>query len=293
MKRARVCIALLGVAVSISADAADPIWSGSATCDVAISGTGYTDRQTHTWHTTGGAPTKRGAFLIYPGVWSVSGGGSLMRTQGDQTLSARWTRSVTDMSGPISVVRRASDGVVLIGAGHAQLRARDAVTGVQEVRRGGKIISSTKIGSEQFEHAFPSITVNAKGGYATGQKSETPVGSFGLMQPGGSTVHVNCTWAFQRPDDGGEAQAAAPVAPPATTPPPRSASCDAQLAQVSAEYQQMEADYEKYFDQLLRIAKTDAERAATEKQKADFIAALRKSAEDAAAAVRTSCGRPK
>jgi hypothetical protein len=275
--------------MTIPAGAADPTWTGSATCDVTVSGTGYTDRQTQTWHTTGGAPTKRGAFLIYPGVWSVSGGGSLVRTQGDQTLSARWTRSVTDMNGPISVVRRASDGVVLIGAGHAQLRARDAVTGVQEVRRGGKIISSIKIGSEQFEHAFPSITVNSKGGYATGQKSETPVGSFGLMQPGGSTVHVNCTWAFQRPDDAGEAQAAAPVAPPVMAPPPRSANCDAQLADSKAAYGKVEADYERYFDQLLRQI-ADTERAAAEKEKADFIAALRKNAEDAATAIRASCG---
>jgi hypothetical protein len=197
MNTPTLCLILLSSAAATSVHAAGPVWSGSARCDVTTTGTGYTDRQTHRWTTTAGAPTKSGAFNIYPGTWSVSGGGSLDRSQGDQTLHAEWTRTVAGMSGPISVVVRASDGVILINAGHAQLRAKDALTGSQEVRRGGHAISSTKIGAEAFEFSFPVIKGNSGSTHLAGQTSDAPKGSFGYMQPGGATTQVNCSWDFQ------------------------------------------------------------------------------------------------
>lgn len=178
--------------------AAVKTWSGSASCDVTVTGPGYQDQQSHQWKMTGGAPTKSGAFDIYPGTWSVSGGGSLDRTQGSQTLHAEWKRSVVGMSAPISVVVRAADGAILIGAGHAQLRAGNAVTGTQEVRVDGKVTGSSKIGLEAFEYAFPSTQSAAKSTQVSGQKSDSPVGSFGPMQPAGSKVQVSCNWSFQQ-----------------------------------------------------------------------------------------------
>jgi hypothetical protein len=199
MKTAILALAFLGsVGPGLAQSTAPETWRGWATCDVTVTGPGYRDQQTHKWRTTGGAPTKRGAFDIYPGTWSVTGGGSLERTQGSQTLRAEWKRNVAGMPAPISVVVRASDGAILIGSGHAQLRAANAVTGTQEVRVDGRVTSRTPIGLEAFEYAFPSSQGTAKSVHVSGQKSDSPSGSFGPMQPAESTVQVQCLWDFQQ-----------------------------------------------------------------------------------------------
>jgi hypothetical protein len=199
MKAAILAVGLLGSA-SLGFAQAPPAanWRGWATCDVTVAGPGYRDQQTHKWRTTGSAATKRGAFDIYPGTWSVTGGGRLERTEGSQTLRAEWKRSVADMPAPISVGVRASDGAILIAAGHAQLRAANAVTGTQEVRIDGKVTSRTPIGLEAFEYTFPSSQAAAKSPHVSGDRSDSPVGSFGPMQPAGSKVEVRCLWDFQQ-----------------------------------------------------------------------------------------------
>jgi hypothetical protein len=199
MKTRTLALALLLSAGPSPAQTTAPkTWNGSASCDVTVTGPGYNDQQTHKWAMTGAAPTKSGAFDIYPGTWSVSGGGSLDRTQGSQTLHAEWKRSVAGMSAPISVIVRASDGAILIGAGHAQLRAANAVSGTQEVRVDGKVTGHSQIGLEAFEYAFPSTQSAAKSTQVSGQKSDSPSGSFGPMQPAGSKVQVSCNWSFQQ-----------------------------------------------------------------------------------------------
>jgi hypothetical protein len=225
----KLCLALLFCSAASAGQAQDPAWTGSARCDVTITGSGYTDRQIHTWQMTGGAPTKRGAFNIYAGTWSVSGGGSLDRTTGDQSLHAQWTRSVQSMSGPISVVARASDGMVLIQADHAQLRGRGAVSGTQEVRRGGRVISTTPISAEAFEHAFPSIKGNSTSKQMAGQTSDAPKGSFGLM-------------------------VSTPPVPPTTL------TCETQLAESRTGSEQVQAQLEAKYNRLL--AENASERAA-------------------------------
>ncbi|HZF15590.1 MAG TPA: hypothetical protein VE046_06575 [Steroidobacteraceae bacterium] len=199
MKAAILAVGLLAAA-SLGAAQAPPAanWRGWATCDLTITGPGYRDQQTQKWRTTGAAPTKRGAFDIYPGTWSVTGGGRLERTEGTQTLRAEWKRNVGAVPAPISVGVRASDGAILIGAGHAQLRAGNGVTGTQEVRVDGKVTSHTSIGLEAFEYAFPSSQAAAKSPHVSGDRSDAPVGSFGPMQPAGSKVEVRCLWDFQR-----------------------------------------------------------------------------------------------
>lgn len=224
MNKIQAGFALFCLTAALPSQAQTRTWSGSARCDVTVTGTGYTDQLTHTWQTTGGATTQRGAFVIYPGTWSVSGGGSLDRTTGDQTLHAQWTRSVDGMSAPISVVTRASDGVVLIQADHAQLRGRGAVSGSQQVRRAGQVISSVTIAAEAFEHAFPAIKGNSTSTQLEGQATDTPKASFGYMQPGNSSVRVSCAWDFRRSDYTGgappnPATLPPPVTPPTTTPP--------------------------------------------------------------------------
>ena len=66
-----------------------PAWAGWARCQVDVVGPGYTDRRTHTWTLTGGAPRIEGAFRVFPASWSVVGSGSIDRAQGGSTLTAR------------------------------------------------------------------------------------------------------------------------------------------------------------------------------------------------------------
>lgn len=174
-------------------------WTGSATCDITVTGPGgYSDTQTHQWVMTGAAPTHSGAFDYYPATWSATGRGSFERSQGSQTLSGQWERSVAGMSAPIAMVVRASDGAILINAGHTQLRAPGAVQGNQEVKLNGKTTSHAIISLEAFEYTFPASQGAANATHVSGTKSESPVGSFGPMQPGGSKVEVKCSWDFQR-----------------------------------------------------------------------------------------------
>lgn len=255
-----------------------PTWRGWATCEVTVTGPGYRDQQTHKWTTTGGAPAKRGAFDLYPGTWSVTGGGSLERTQGSQTLRVEWKRNVAGMSAPISVMVRASDGAILIGAGHAQLRAANAVTGMQEVRIDGKVTSRAPIGLEAFEYAFPSGRAAAKSKHVSGQKSESPSGSLGPMQPAGSTVQVTCLWDFQR---GGVA------APRGTALPQEAASiapkgCDQSLSDLSAAYQAAKSTIEVEYTQ--RIQQNDSKRAQLDGQLAALTAANNASPNESAPA---------
>ena len=219
MKTIIAALTLVGFAgLSHGQTTATKTWSGSATCEVAVTGSGYTDQQTHQWTITGGAPTKSGAFDIYPGTWRVTGGGSFERTQSSQTLRAEWTRSVTGMSAPISVVVRASDGAILIQSGHAQLRAKNAVTGTQEVLIDGKVESQVPIGLEAFEYAFPSSRGAAKSTQISGQKSDAPVGSFGPMQPAASRVHVTCRWNFHQGGAAAQPQSSSAASGATSTP---------------------------------------------------------------------------
>ncbi|MGH8265118.1 MAG: hypothetical protein ACRETU_07565 [Steroidobacterales bacterium] len=113
-------------------------------------------------------------------------------------MSARWERNAPGVATKISVVVRASDQAILIGAGHTQLRAAGAVQGQQEVRVNGKITSQAKISLEAFEYTFPATQGAANVTQISGRKTESPVGSFGPMQPGGSKIQVKCSWDFRR-----------------------------------------------------------------------------------------------
>src|ERR1051325_719653 len=83
-------------------------WAGQAQCVITVQGAGYSHQETQTWTVLGGAPTIQGAFRIYPGTWSVSGGGSLTRTVGTQTLQAQWRTNASIANAPIAVLVRGS-----------------------------------------------------------------------------------------------------------------------------------------------------------------------------------------
>jgi hypothetical protein len=234
-----------------------------------VTGPGYRDQQTHKWRTTGAAPTKSGAFDIYPGTWSVTGGGSLERTEGSQTLRAEWKRNVAEMPAPISVVVRASDGAILISAGHTQLRAKDAVTGIQEVRVEGKVTSHVPIGLEAFEYAFPSSQAAARSPHVTGDRSDSPTGSFGPMQPAGSKVEVRCLWDFQRGAATLHSAALMPKSAAASSTAP--GDCSRGSSDLYLQYQAATTNIEVEYGQ--RIQLNDLKRAQLNGQLAALIAA--------------------
>jgi hypothetical protein len=189
---------------------ADPLWSGWAQCRLDTHGQGYASQQTQTWMMTGGVPTVQGAMRLYPATWSVSGSGSLERTQGSQTLAAQWTIR-GQAAAPLSVLVRASDGRRLIQAGHPQLRQAGGITGSQVQSINGKAQSSVPIGAEAFEWRFPPISNGPSNRHISGASTTTPVGSVGYMQPGTARTIATCSWDFVQ---GG---AAAPVPPGSTT----------------------------------------------------------------------------
>ena len=195
--------------------AAPAAWAGWARCQINVQGPGYTDQQTHTWTIAGGAPTAQGAFQIYPGTWSVVGGGSLSRSQGTQTLRAQWATNAPDISAPIAVFVRASDNRMFIQARHAQLRSAAAIQGFQQVTINGMPQTPGKIDAAAFEWAFPVIAVSApippdRNATASGSSTSPVTGSVGLMQPAGSQATASCTWQF--------GQGSAAPAPPPTNP---------------------------------------------------------------------------
>jgi hypothetical protein len=174
-----------------------PAWSGSARCELTVQGPGYTDRQTHTW-TMGGPPRVEGAFRVYAGTWSVAGGGSLHRSQGNQVLTAQWTTNASPVSAAIAVFVRASDGRMFIQSRHAQVRARDAIQGSQQLTIGGKAQTPVKIGAEAFEWSFPAVEVSGGSTSANGSSAPAVNGSVGYMQPAGSRAAASCTWQFSQ-----------------------------------------------------------------------------------------------
>lgn len=177
--------------------AADGIWSGGARCQIDVEGSGYAHHETHTWTLGGAQPPRQGAMKIYAGTWSVSGQGSLQRTQGTQTLTAQWTTKASLSKAPIAVFVRASDGKLIIKSWHAQLRSPGGVTGSQTVAINGVVQSPPGVISlEAFEWTFPAVEEVASSTSVDGSSMKATNGSVGPMQPGGSHGTAACTWQF-------------------------------------------------------------------------------------------------
>jgi hypothetical protein len=174
----------------------DHPWSGQAQCKITVQGPGYSHQETHTWTMGGGAPTLQGAIHMFPATWSVSGQGSLQRTQGAQTLNAQWTTNASLPNAPIALFVRASDGKLVIKSGHAQLRAKGGVSGTQQVTINGVAQTPAPISLEAFEWGFPGAEVAGTSKTIRGSQTVPTNGSVGPMQPGGSQGTAACTWSF-------------------------------------------------------------------------------------------------
>jgi hypothetical protein len=205
-----VLIALASLAAAQQSTQAP--WAGWARCEIHVSGQGYSDQQTHTWTISSSASTVSGAFRVYPATWSVAGSGSVQHTQGNQTSVAQWATSAQNLSAPLAVFVRASDGRMFIQARHSQTRAPGSVTGYQQVTIDGKPQKPGTISAEAFEWAFPVVEVSRPkpGDPLVANGSSTPLvnGKVGYMQPAGTQATASCTWQFGQ-------GSAAPAPPPA------------------------------------------------------------------------------
>jgi hypothetical protein len=220
-QRARAGSLALGLGVSIvvaplAVAQSGPNWNGWARCQIVVSGPGYSDQQSHSWTLTGAPATTQGAMRIYPATWTDVGSGSLQRTQGSQSLDAKWTTSAQGLSAPIAVVVRASDGRLLIKSSHAQLHPRGAVTGTQQVTIDGKMQPPGTISLEAFEWSFPVIEDVATITRTSGTSTSPATGKVGPMQPANARGTVTCAWQFVR--SGSTAPPPAPITSASTTP---------------------------------------------------------------------------
>jgi len=171
--------------------------SGWAQCVLDVRGSGYSDQQTHTWVLTGGPPTLRGAFKVYAATWSVTGSGSLQRSNGTTSSSATWTTTVPPMSAPIQMVIRASDGRLLINSAHSQLRLNGAAFGTEQYTTDGKT-QSVPFVAAAYEWAPPAVEDAPTATLISGSNSMHVSGSVAPRQSADSVVTASCTWSFGR-----------------------------------------------------------------------------------------------
>jgi hypothetical protein len=205
---ARVASFLLVAQGAWAQTAATPApWAGWARCQVDVVGPGYTDRRTHTWTLTGGAPRMEGAFRVFPASWSVVGSGSIDRAQGGQTLTARWAVNGTSTNAPISFWVRASDARLIASSRHGQVVVNGGVAGYAIYANDGKPNPPQQIAAQAQEWTFPTVDDASTSTTLNGTSSTGVAGSVGYMQQPGSQTTVSCTWQF--------AQGAAVTPPPA------------------------------------------------------------------------------
>jgi hypothetical protein len=190
---------------------AAPSWAGWAQCQVDMQGTGYTDRQTHTWVLSGGAPTMQGVFAIHPATWSAVGSGSAERTSGSQRLRGEWTTNVAGVNAPLAITTRASDKRIAIRPWHDRLGVSTGIKGTEQATIATvRAPAPTPLAFQAWESTFPTVEGN-DGSIISGSSTLPTNATTAPMQPAGATRTTSCTWQF------GEDPAALqpPPAPPA------------------------------------------------------------------------------
>ena len=172
-------------------------WSGSASCTITVTGSGYQHSETQRWQVSGPASV-RGSFVLVPSRWTDTGSGSSEVTQGDQTRKITWTVKAA-AAGKFHFFVRASDKKLVIGQANAQLRVRNGITGTQQVTIGGVAQTPGPVGLEAFETQLPPIVVAATSRSVSGSTPPTRVnGSVGPFQPAGSQATKSCAWKFTK-----------------------------------------------------------------------------------------------
>ena len=202
MPRSRLLAAALVLAASVAALDAGPgkaatitAVSGTASCTISITGTGYQHSETQSWQ-VGGPLSLRGSITIVPSHWTDKGSGSKHETQGTQVTDTTWTVNAAS-DGQFQVFIRASDNQFVIGQANTRPGIPNGITGTRQVTIGGVPQTPQSISFSAFELQLPPITGPATSPTVSGSTPPTVVtGSFGPIQPGGAVVTQACRWSF-------------------------------------------------------------------------------------------------
>ncbi|HEY2361686.1 MAG TPA: hypothetical protein VGK36_11250, partial [Candidatus Angelobacter sp.] len=181
----------------------DPLWSGSAQCQLTVQTASYSHQEIQIWTITG-QPKLQGALEIYPGTWSVIGRGERQDVQGTQTAKMQWNVAVPPMEATFAIFVRASDNQIIIKSYHSQLRANNAVTGARLVTLSGAPQKPAPIVFGEYEWPFPAVQDIGASISVSGSTSTPLTGGIGPMQPAGLPGTAVCTWKFTK---GGSAAA--------------------------------------------------------------------------------------
>ncbi len=142
------------------------------------------------------------------------------------------------------------------------------------MRIEGKVTSRAPIGLEAFEYAFPSSQAAAKSPHVSGDKSDSPAGSFGPMQPADSKVAVRCLWDFQR----GEAMPRGAAVNPASSAFTAPTDCSRVASDLFSQFQAAKSNIEMEYGQ--RIQQNEIKRAQLNGQLGSLLAANKAAPKD-------------
>ena len=222
-----VCLVVLGpLARPASSQVPLPLgrpFSGSIQCRIETTGTGYSDKQVHTWTLTEGVPstvnTVDGTVAIHPAQWSASGDGSLdYRSSGGNLIifyHDGWKMAAGPIDASIALRIRGSDLAVELW--HTPAVVTDGISGA--FSRFGDPFNNGQ--PEPWkeparEAPLPTMQGSRTGTSLSGTTTAKLTGTFvPHRQPNGSEVVETCTWQL--------APAAQSNVPP-PPPPPQSSN---------------------------------------------------------------------
>jgi len=178
----------------------DGPWSGQVVCQLNMQTQGYTRQETQTWTITNGAPKPGpGTARLFPATWTVTGTGSVQKTQNGQAFTAQWNTNVPSTNGTISVFIRASDGRLIFRQGHSQLRNEFSLRGTRQSMWNGQQQQPAALASPTWEWQLPWMEADPS--------DPNPSGTFSvsaealpaeLTNPPSLPRIANCNWHFSK-----------------------------------------------------------------------------------------------
>ena len=279
-------LAIGGPALAQSS-AADAQWTGQVVCQLNLQSQGYTRQETQTWTITNGAPrTGPGAARLFPATWTVTGTGSVQKTQNGQTFTAQWNTNVPSTNGFISVFIRASDGRLIFRQGHSQMRNDFSLRGTRQSFWNGQQQQPAAVAHPTWEWQLPWMEADPSDANPSGTFSVTAEAlPAELNNPPDLTRIAACNWHFSRGGaSAGSANSSAqqgnapgPTGPPAQGPASNTqgnSGCLRSAADIVQSFTSMKADVEQQFDRLIREATDPATAQSLQVQKQKTLADL-------------------
>jgi hypothetical protein len=216
-------------------------WTGSVRCELSSTATGYSHRETQTWTLNGAAPTRQGAFNVYPATWSVTGQGTHDRTREPNRRAAQWTANVQGVSAPVSLHVTPS-GQLIAQLWHSQLSSPGGYTGTDQYFNSGVPQPQARLVATVYEWQPQKVEASPRDTRITRTSTIEVKGQLGPMQPPEAQSSVSCSWALglgAAPALPASTQPAQPesttpgVAPPVAATPPSTATPPATSAPVA------------------------------------------------------------